>query len=57
MYIPTGKGLGYPSLRFTDPKVAANLTDSDTRDSATEGPQILNNYVGEYCKDCVTKWS
>ena len=55
IYIPTGKGLGYPPLIFTDPKVAANLTDSDTRDNVTEGPQI-SNYVGNYCKDCVTKW-
>ena len=55
MYIPTGKGLGYPPLIFTDPEVAADLTNSDTRDSVTEGPQILN-YVANYCKDCTTKW-
>ena len=39
MYILAGKGFGYPPLIFTDPKVAANLTDSDTRDSVTEGPR------------------
>ena len=55
MYIPTGKGLGYPPLTFTDPEVAANVNNSDTRDSVTEGPQILN-YVGTYCKDYMTKW-
>ena len=33
---------GYPSLIFTDPEVAANLAESDTRDSMTERPQILN---------------
>ena len=54
-YIPTGKGLGYPPLTFTDPEVAANLTNSDTRDSVTEGPQI-SNYVGNYCGACATKW-
>ena len=47
MYIHTGKGFGYPPLIFTDPEVAMNLTDSDTRDSVTEGPQTLN-YVGNY---------
>ena len=55
MYIPTGKGFGYPPLIFKDPEVAGNLTDSDTRDSVTEGPQI-SSYVGNYCEDCATKW-
>ena len=50
-YIQTGKGLDYPPGIFTDPVYAAKLPSSET-----EGPQILN-YVGEYCKDCVTKWS
>ena len=54
MYIPTDKGLGYPLLIFTDPQDAANLTDSDTRDSMMEGPKI-SNYVGNYCEDCMTK--
>ena len=27
--IPTGEGLGYPPLVFTDPKIAANMHDSD----------------------------
>ena len=36
---------------FTDPEYAANLPDSET-----EGHQIIN-YVGEYCEDCITKWS
>ena len=53
-YISTGKGLDYPPLIFTDPKVAANLTDSDARDSETEGPQI--DFIGEYCKVCISKW-
>ena len=55
MCILTGKGLNYPPLIFTDPEYAANIPDSDI-ESLTEKPQ-LNNYVGEYCKDCVTKWS
>ena len=54
MYIPTGKGLGYPPLIYTDPKVAANLTDSDARNSETEGHQI--DFIGEYCKVCISKW-
>ena len=56
MCILTGKGFNYPPLIFTDPEFAANIPDSDTIDSVTEKPQ-LNNYVGEYCKDSVTKWS
>ena len=55
MYIPTGKGYGYPPRMFTDPEAAANLTDSDTRDSMIEGPKI-RGYVGNYCEDCMTKW-
>ena len=39
---------------FTDPKIAANIPDGDI-DSVTEGPQI-SSYVGEYCKECATKW-
>ena len=51
-YIPTGKGSGYPPLIYTDPEVAANLIDSDT----TEIPQLNNNFIGEFCTICVTKW-
>ena len=51
MYIQTGKGFGYPPVIFTDSEYAANLPDSET-----EGPQIIN-YMGEYCEDCITKWS
>ena len=29
-YIPTGKGVGYPPKIFTNPKVAENVTHSDT---------------------------
>ena len=51
-YKPTGKGFGYPPLIYTDPEVAANLTDSDT----IEIPQLDKNFIGEFCKICVTKW-
>ena len=51
----TGKGFSYPPLIFTDPEHAANIPDSDV-DSVTERPQI-SSYVGDYCEDCVTKWS
>ena len=55
MCIPTGKGFSYPSLIFSGPKHAANIPDSEI-DSMTERPQPIS-YVGDYCKDCVTKWS
>ena len=53
--IPTGKGYSYPLLIFTDPDHAANMPGSDI-DSVTERPQ-LSSYVGDYCGDCVIKWS
>ena len=53
--LPTGKGHSYPPLIFTDPEHAATIPDSDI-DSVTERPQI-SSYLGDYCKDCVTKWS
>ena len=55
MFIPTGKGFSYPPLIFTNPEYATNIPDSDI-DSVTERPQI-SSYVGDYCEDCVTKWS
>ena len=55
MCILTGKGYSYPPLIFTDPEHAANISDSDI-DSVTERSQ-LSSYVGDYCEDCVTKWS
>ena len=54
MDIPTGKGLDYPPLIFTDTKIAESLTNSDTGDSETEGPQV--EFLGEYCRTCITKW-
>ena len=55
MCILTGKAFSYQPLIFTDPKYAANIPDSDI-DSMKERPQI-SSYVGDYCEDCVTKWS
>ena len=54
--IPTDKGYSYPPLIFIDPEHATNIPDSDTMDSVTERPQ-LSSYVGDYCEECVTKWS
>ena len=54
-YIPRGRGLDYPSLIFTDPNIAENLTNSDTGDSETERPQA--DFIGEYCRTCISKWS
>ena len=54
-YIQTGKGFSFPPLIFTDPEHAANMPHSDM-DCVTERPQ-LDSYVGDYCEDCVTKWS
>ena len=56
MCILTGKGYSYPPLIFTDAEHATNIPDSDTIDSVTERPQ-LTSYVGDYCEECVTKWS
>ena len=55
MCIPTGKGFIYPPLIYTDPEHASNIPDGDI-DSVTERPQV-SSYVGDYCEDCVTKWS
>ena len=56
MYIQTGKGFSYPPFIFTDPEHAINIPNSDTVDGVTERPQ-LDSYVGDYCEECVTKWS
>ena len=53
--IMTDKGFNYPPLIFTDPEHAGKVPDSDI-DSVTEGPKI-SSYVGNYCENCVTKWS
>ena len=55
MCILIGKGFGYPPLIFTDPEQAANIPESDIG-SVTERPQLSSN-VGDYCEECVTKWS
>ena len=47
-FIPKGKGLNNPPHIYTDPKIAATLTHSDTGDSTTEGFQVafIGNTVG-----------
>ena len=56
MCILTGKGYSYLPLIFTDPEHATNIPDSDNKDSVTERAH-LSSYVGDYCEECVTKWS